>query len=108
MPEYAGGGDRDAFFAALARVFEEFRPVSEGYGVTDISRFAQMVDGDPKSQVEISRVDADNEGITTLAEFKVVGPLPGLVPEPGECITQVQVIGFDGLPSWECIYYKSA
>lgn len=108
MSEFAGGTERDAFFDALARVFEEHRPVSEGYGVTDMSVFAQLVDGDPRSQVVIRKVDAETEVLAARADFTVVGKLPGLVPQPGECITKVQVIGFDGLPTWECIYYLGA
>jgi hypothetical protein len=102
MSGYAGGNaDRDAFFAALGRVFEEFRHVSEGYGICDLARLAGTVGGDVKNQVAISRVESGR----IITEFSA--KLPGLLPEPDECITYVLNITTDP-PSWDCIMYLTS
>jgi hypothetical protein len=51
MSDYAGGNaDRDAFFAALGRIFQEFRDVSKGYAILDFAHVAAMVGADAENQ----------------------------------------------------------
>jgi hypothetical protein len=100
MSDYAGSdADRDAFFAELGRVFEEFRQVSRGYAICHLTRLAQMVGGDIEKQAGITR--AENERI--IIEFSEL-PLPPGVTE-GECIAFVPRIGPDGNPELECLTY---
>ncbi len=48
-----GNADRDAFFAALGRVFQEYRDVSSGYAIHNHARIAEMLGADVKSRAEL-------------------------------------------------------
>lgn len=101
MSEYArGNADRDAFFAALGRVFQEFPDVSKGYAILDFARLAGMVGADVENQKATSRV----ENGRIVIDF---GGLPGLVPGPDECIAVVPVPAEVGV-DFECVYYLTS
>ena len=96
MSDYAGGNaDRDAFFAALGRVFEDFRQVSAGYAICDLTRLAGMAGVDVENQVGISK--PENGRIVTEFSDRFPGPVVD-----DECFTYVLNITTDP-PSWECI-----
>jgi hypothetical protein len=116
VSDYAGGNaDRDAFFAALGRVFQEFRDVSKGYGVCDVARLAEMVGGDLENQVGISRA----EGGKIVTEFFDKSPNlpppdpppeplppPPQPPPPLHCILLIWDYSTTP-PSWECYVYET-
>jgi hypothetical protein len=79
MSDSAGGNaDRDAFFAALGRVFQEYGDVSKGYGICDVARLAGKVGAD---------VANDEIVIGTGGTITVGSKGGGLVEgAPGECI----------------------
>ena len=100
MSDYAGGdADRDAFFAALGRVFEEFRQVSKGYAICDLSRLARTAGGDIENQIGISRA----EGGRIVTEFSDIPLPPGITED--ECIAWVPGFGRDGSLELQCITY---
>jgi hypothetical protein len=82
MSDSAGGNaDRDAFFAALGRVFQEYGDVSKGYGICDVARLAGRVGAD----VANDKIVVGTGGTVTVA--------PGggglIETAPGECIVIV-------------------
>lgn len=103
MSDYAGGdADRDAFFAALGRVFEEFRNVSKGYAICDLTRSARTVGGDMENQVGISRTESGR----IVTEFSDSSFFPDLTED--KCWVWVPSIGPDGLMEMECIMYLTS
>jgi hypothetical protein len=99
MSDDAGGNaDRDAFLAAVGRVFQEFPDVSKGYGILDVARFAGMVGADVESRDEI-RIGSG--GTVTVSH----GPGGDTLGAPGECIAVVPTTTPEGLPGWECIVF---
>jgi hypothetical protein len=99
MSDDAGSSaDRDAFFAALGRVFQEYGDVSKGYGICDVARLAGRVGAD----VENDRIIVGTGGIVTVGS-KGGGLVEG---QPGECIVIVPTVGPDGLPGRQCIVFE--
>jgi hypothetical protein len=96
----SGNADRDAFFTALGRVFEEFRYVSKGYAICDLTRLAGMVGGDFENQVGISR--AENGRIVTEFSDNPIADQLG-----DECIAVVPNFTTDP-PSWDCLMYLTS
>jgi hypothetical protein len=91
-----GDASRDAFFAALGRVFQEYRDVSSGYAIHNHARIAEMLGADVKSPAEI-RIGG---GTVTIAP----GGGGDIVVGPGECVTVVfNLVTGD----WECIYFMA-
>jgi hypothetical protein len=66
MSDYAGGNaDRDAFFAALGRIFQEFRDVSKGYAILDFARVAAMVGADAENQRQLAGLRMEESSLTS-------------------------------------------
>jgi hypothetical protein len=104
MSDHAGGNaDRDAFFAALGRVFQEYRHVSGGYAICDLTRLAGMVGGDLENQVGISRPESGR----IVTEFSDEIPNPIARELGDECIAIVPDHTTDP-PSWTCIIYLTS
>ncbi len=104
MSSYAGGNaDRDAFFAALGQVFQEFPEISKGYAICDLTRLAEMVGGNVENQVAISR--AESGRIVTEFSDKVPNPIAAQLGN--ECIAVVLNPLTDPV-SWDCIMYLTS
>lgn len=96
MSDNAGGNaDRDAFFTALGRVFQEYHDVSRGYAITNHARLAALVGADAESRGEIT---IGTGGTVT------VNIATGTVGGAGECITTT----FNpATGEWDCIYFMA-
>lgn len=97
MPD---NGNRDAFFAALGHVFEEFQYVSKGYAICDLTHLAEMVGGDFENKVGISR--AENGRIVTEFSGNPIADQLG-----NECIAVVPNFTTEP-PSWDCLMYLTS
>ena len=98
MSDTAGGNaDRDAFFAALGRVFQEYGDVSKGYGICDVARLAGKVGADLANDNIVI-----GSGGTIMTTIKGGGRVE---VNPGGCIVFVPSI-VDGLPVNDCITYE--
>jgi hypothetical protein len=105
MSNYSeGGADRDAFLAALGRVFAEHRRVSEGYAICDLGRLADVVGGGFDEPVGVSRDDSGRL-VTSLHDGF---PHPIMEQPQDECFVYVPTTDFDGLPSQKCIMYLTS
>jgi hypothetical protein len=101
MSDYAAdNADRDAFFAALARVFAEFPQSSETYAICNLTRLAGMVGGDLQTQVAVSRADSGR----IVTEFSA-NPIADEFGD--ECIAVIPNFTTDP-PSWDCIMYLTS
>lgn len=104
MSDYAGDrGNRDAFFAALGRVFEEFRDVAGGYAVCDLTRLAAVTGHDLKSHVGASRVESGK----LVTEFSLRSPGHQFPDDIDDCWAVVLNPTTDP-PSWDCIMYLTS
>src|SRR5687767_13908774 len=80
MSDYAGGNaDRDAFFAALGRVFQEYGDVSKGYGIFNFARVAEMAGADFENEKAIFRPGIGGGSVTV--DFAT-----GIAGGHGECL----------------------
>jgi hypothetical protein len=94
---------RDAFFAALGRVFAEHRASSENYAICNLERMATVVGGGFDAPVGIGRDDDGNIVSTFSADF----PDP-IADELGdECFAVVPNFTTDP-PSWDCVMYLTS
>jgi hypothetical protein len=99
MSDDAGGNaDRDAFFAALGRVFQEYGDVSKGYAILNFARVTEMAGAAVENEKAIVR---PGTGGTVVVVPGGGGLIEGA---PGECIA----ITFNPLTGEdECIYFMS-
>lgn len=101
MSEYSpDSADRSAFFAALAKVFQEHREASQGYAVCDVNRLATAAGVQLSGRVGVSRVE-DGRLVTTFELF------PGQTIDINDCVAVIPDFTTDP-PSWDCIVYMSA
>lgn len=95
--------DRDAFFAELGRVFDQYRQVSEGYGVYNAARLAEMVGGQRSNKIGIG--EAGNG--RAVMQFSENFPNPIADKLGDECVFYAPTLGEVGI-EWECITYLTS
>jgi hypothetical protein len=104
MTDYAAADtERDAFMAAIARVFAEHRTISERYALCDLQRLADVVGGGFDKPVGVRRDESGNIVTTFSEEF----PNPIAAEIGDECVVIVPNFTTDP-PSWDCIMYLTS
>jgi len=104
MTDYAAvDTERDAFLAAVARVFAQHRNVSERYALCDLRRLAGVVGGGFDEPVGVRRDEQGNIVTTFSKEF--FNPIAAEIGD--ECVATALNLTSDP-PSWECIMYLTA
>lgn len=102
MSEYSGEApERDAFAAALARVFAEHADVSKDYAICDLTRLGELLGSTFAEPVAVSRDDSGR----LFTSSGLVDPASTPPPE-NPCVIYIPNPAVDSLG--DCIVYLTA